>query len=198
MSDAIFPTLRGLSWEATKSPEFFSITSTSVSGLDVSATLSAFPRWNFSLSYEFLDDDGTEDGDIQQIVGFFLQRYGNVDDFLYLDPTDNTAIDQVIGVGDGVTKQFQLVRKYGGFIEPIYGVQGSPIIKVNGVATAVTINSKGLITFATAPAIGTTISWSGTFYYRVKFKESTTEFNNFMYNLWECKKIEFTSLKRVL
>jgi len=199
MSDAIFPTLRGLMWDSTKTPEFSTITTTSVSGLDVSAALCAFPRWHFSLSYEFLDDDGTVNGDIQQIIGFFLQRYGNVDDFLYLDPTDNTATNQAIGVGDGANKQFQLCRNYGGFVEPVYGVQSTPIIKINGVqTTAFTLSTKGLITFITAPAMSATITWSGTFYYRVKFKESMIEFNNFMYKLWEAKKVEFTSLKRVL
>lgn len=200
MSDAIFPTLPGLDWDVSKTPEFYTITKTSPTGLDVSAVLAAYPRWHFSLSYAFLRDDGTTTGELQQLVGFFLQRYGNVDDFLYLDPSDNTATNQVISIGDGVTKQFQLCRNYGGFVEPVYGVvSGTPKIAVDGVLTTdISISSKGLVTFNTAPAVNAVISWSGKYYYRVKFNDTSTEFNNFLYKLWEAKKVEFTSVKRVI
>ena len=200
MSDAIFPTLPGLDWDVSKTPEFYTITKTSPTGLDVSAVLAAYPRWHFSLSYAFLRDDGTTTGELQQLVGFFLQRYGNVDDFLYLDPSDNTATNQVISIGDGVTKQFQLCRNYGGFVEPVYGVvSGTPKISVDGVLTTdIYISSKGLVTFNTAPAANAVLSWSGKYYYRVKFNDPTTEFNNFLYKLWEAKKVEFTSVKRVI
>lgn len=200
MSDAIFPTLPGIAWDITKAPEFYTITKTSPTGLDVSAVLSAYPRWHFSLVYEYLRDDGTTAGELQQLVGFFLQRYGNVDDFLYLDPTDNAVANQVIAIGDGATKQFQLCRNFGGFVEPIYGVvEGTPTISVNGVPAAnLSINSKALVTFDAAPDVNAVISWSGKFYYRVKFNDPMTEFNNFLYKLWEAKKIEFTSVKRVI
>jgi uncharacterized protein (TIGR02217 family) len=200
LSDAIFPTLPGIAWDITKSPEFYTLTKTSPTGLDVSAVLSAYPRWHFSLVYEFLRDDGTITGELQQLVGFFLQRYGNVDDFLYLDPTDNTVTNQVISFGDGVTKQFQLCRNFGGFVEPVYGaVEGTVTIAVNGVPTTdFSVSTKALVTFNTAPAANAVITWSGKFYYRVKFNDPTTEFNNFLYKLWEAKKVEFTSVKRVI
>lgn len=198
MSNAIFPNLPGLAWDVTKTPEFFTLTKTSATGLDISAVLGAYPRWNFSLAYEYLRDDGTAEGELQQLIGFFLQRYGNVDDFLYLDPDDHIATDQVIGKGDGSTTQFQLCRNYAGFVEPVYGVAGMPELKVAGFASPCTISDKALVTFNTAPAIDKLITWSGTFYYRVKFKESSAEFSKFLYKLWEAKKIEFTSVKRVL
>lgn len=199
MSDAIFPTLRGLSWDIGKTPEFFTLTNTSPTGLDVSAVLGAFPRWHFSLQYSFLRDDGTQYGDLQQLVGFFLQRYGNVDDFLYLDPSDHTVNNQIIATADGRTTQFQLCRSYGGFVEPIYGVLGTPVITVNGIPTKpLCVSTKALVTLNTPPPFGTKIAWSGQFYFRVKFNDPSTEFNNFLYKLWEAKKVEFTSVKRVI
>lgn len=199
MSDAIFPDLPGLSWEASKTPEFYTVNKTSPTGLDVSAVLHAFPRWHFSLSYEFLIDDGTAAGDLQQLVGFFLQRYGNVDDFLFLDPADNLVTNQAIGRGDGGTRSFQLCRNFGGFIEPVYGVKGRPIVTIGDVPTsAFKVSSKGLVTFNEAPAPGSLIAWSGQFYFRVKFKESMLEVNNFMHNLWEAKSVNLVSVKRVI
>lgn len=198
MSNAIFPELRGLTWNVTKTPKFYTLTKTSPTGLDVSAVLAAFPRWHFSLSYEFLRDDGTAQGELQRLIGFFLHRYGNADDFLYRDPDDNTVTNQIIGTGDGVTTKFQLCRNYAGFVEPVYGITDTPIVTVDDVPTGCTVTSKGLVTFTTAPAVGSRIAWSGNFYYRVKFSETSMEFNKFSHKLWEAKTVEFTSVKRVL
>lgn len=199
MSNAIFPELRGLAWDVTKTPEFYTISKTSSTGLDVSAVLSAYPRWHFSLSYEFLRDDGSADGDLQQLAGFFLNRYGNAEDFLYLDPSDHTATDQVIGIGDGIMTKYQLCRTFGGFVEPIFGTPTMPTVTVNHIEnTNFTLDNDGLITFSTPPPAGFVIRWSGSFYYRVKFKESMLEFTNVMHRLWEAKTIEFVSVKRVI
>lgn len=201
MSDTIFPVIRGLAWDVKKTPEFYTLTATSPTGLNVSAVLSAFPVWHFSLQYSYLRDyisAQNAQNDLQQLVGFFLNRYGNVDDFLYLDPNDNKVTNQVIGIGDGITTQFQLCREFGGFVEPVYGFFGTPVITVGGTPTTqFTISTKGLVNFNSPPA-GASIAWSGQFYYRVKFNETSMELNNFLYKLWEAKKVEFTSVKRVI
>lgn len=173
------------------------MTKTSPTGLDVSAVLSAYPRWHFSLSYEFLRDDGSADGDLQQLIGLFLSCYGGAEDFLYLDPNDHKAQNELIGVGDGKTKSYQLCRTYAGFTEPVYGVKGTPAVVVNNVPMPFFVSSTGIIKFLNPPPERATIRWSGEFYYRVKFKESTMEFNNFSHNLWEAKIVEFASVKRV-
>ncbi len=52
--------------------------------------------------------------------------------FLYVDPTDNTAVNQVIGSGDGSTTTFTLGRALGGFYEPIsYALTASALTEVN-------------------------------------------------------------------
>lgn len=197
MSNQVFPTLRGLSWNVTKTPEFFTLTKTSPTGLDVSAVLSAFPRWHFSLSYEFLRDDGTARGELQKLLGLFLACRGNALDFLYLDPNDHKIQNELIGVGDGKTKSFQLCRTYANFTEPIYAVKGEAAVAVDGVPSPFSVSSTGVVTFEKAPAARARIFWSGEFYYRVKFKESSLEFNNFASRLWDAKNVEFVSVKRV-
>lgn len=118
MATAIFPELRGLSWDVTKTPEFFTLSKVSPSGVDIAASLSAYPRWHFSLSYECLRA-GAE-GELEKLLGFFLSCRGNAVDFLYRDPSDHKVSRQTFGVGDGRTTRFELCHNTGGFIEPLY------------------------------------------------------------------------------
>ena len=202
MSEAIFPSFPGLTWDVSKTPEFFSLSKTSPTGVDVSASLGAYPRWHFSLAYEFLKDREDEaTNELHRLLGFFLQRHGSVDDFLFLDPTDNAVLTpQIFGVGDGVTKEFQLCRSLGGFAEPVLGtVSGSEVIYIDGNARTGDVSiSKGVAIFQTPPALNQKLSWTGNFYFRCRFKENTMEFKNFAFRLWEAKSVEFTSIKRLL
>ncbi len=103
MSEAIFPSFPGLTWDVSKTPEFFSLSKTSPTGVDVSASLGAYPRWHFSLAYEFLKDREDEaTNELHRLLGFFLQRHGSVDDFLFLDPTDNAVLTPQIFYSDFV------------------------------------------------------------------------------------------------
>ncbi len=64
-------------------------------------------------------------------------------------------------------------------------------IKANGVVTAnYTVNANGLVTFNSATAGNASLTWTGTYYHRVRFVEDSVEFNKFMYNLFELKKVE--------
>lgn len=70
----------------------------------------------------------------------------------------------------------------------------NPIIYVNGIAqtegTDYTIGTSGAVNFAAPVASGALVSWTGGYYYRVRFNQDTAEFNNFLQNLWELKKCE--------
>lgn len=59
--------------------------------------------------------------DLRQVLSFFEARRGSLFSFRFRDPFDHfsnhgtqepTAFDQQIGIGNGVTKSFQLVKKY--------------------------------------------------------------------------------------
>lgn len=195
MATAIFPELRGLSWDVTKTPEFFTLSKVSPSGVDIAASLSAYPRWHFSLSYECLRA-GAE-GELEKLLGFFLSCRGNAVDFLYRDPSDHSVERQVFGAGDGQTATFQLCHKIGGFVEPLYDT-ADEIIYVGDVQKVggYTIRG-GLVSFTAPPAAGKLLTWSGDFYYRCRFKESTLAFQNFAFKLWSAQTVEFVTSRKV-
>lgn len=197
MGNAVFPTLPGLQWNVKKIPVFSTRVQKSVSGKPKTAADMAYPLWQFEMSYALLRADAT--AELQTLMGFFLQRSGAFDSFLFEDPDDKSVVDQQFGTGNGSATQFQLVRSLGGFVEPIQNVNGSPTIKVNGVTKATpadySINSTGLVTFTTPPANGATITWTGSFYFRVHFTIDEAEFNKFSHQLWDLKKVKMESWK---
>lgn len=192
MSNAIFPSLPGLKWGSRKTPRFSTIVRRAVSGKEVRAARMSYPLWDFSTSYEVLRA-GAE-AELQTLVDFFLARKGSFDSFLFTDPSDCVAAGQQFGIGDGVTTQFQLVRSLmsGGFLEPVMNLNGAPTLYAAGVeqTTGYTISSTGMVSFDVAPAGGAVLTWSGAFYFRCRFSRDTTDFDNFLQDLWEAKKVE--------
>ncbi len=101
--------------------------------------------------------------DIHAVVAFFEERRGRLHAFRWKDHADFkscapqdaiAATDQVIGVGDGVTATFQLVKRYGSGLRDHVRViskpvAGSVVIAVNGTPTAnFTVDTTaGLVTF---------------------------------------------------
>jgi uncharacterized protein (TIGR02217 family) len=197
MSNAVFPTLAGLKWPVVKRPNFKTRMQPSASGKEVRASYYSYPVWEFKLSFDLLRADATVE--LQTLMGFFLSRAGAFDTFLFNDVTDNSVTDQQIGIGTGALLTFQLIRTYGAFIEPIQNTNSVPVIKVNGVTKTVgvdyNIDQYGLVTFVVAPGAGLFVTWTGTFYYRVRFKADTLDFNNFMYQLWELGTCELRGIK---
>lgn len=200
----MFPALPGLLWNSTRTPEFHTKVQKAVSGRELRAAMMAYPMYRFKLEYEFLRDDrssmspASPRDELKKLGGFFTARMGMFDSFLYTDPADNAVTDQLIGTGDGATKTFQLTRTYGAggftFIEPVQNVNLLTNLKVNGVAKAnpadYSVSATGLITFVTAPGAALSVTWTGTYYYRVRFNIDMADFNQFMYDLWEFKKCE--------
>lgn len=176
------------------------------------------PIWEFTLTYEYLlndpkfaDDTGATP--LEQLIGFYLARGGQFDDFL-LNLTDltNKIEDSVysgqpIATGDGVTRSFQLVRNIGGFLEAVQNpANQSATIYVSGVqktpATDYTVQN-GLITFTVAPANGAPITADFVLLYRVRFHSGSSrsgkeglEFENFYYQLYECKEVQLISVRK--
>ena len=194
MSQAVFPSLSGLSWNVGTTPTFSTKVQRSVSGRELRSAFMAYPLWEFTLTYEFLTS-GNRGSDLQTLCGFFLARQGMYDDFLYTVPQDNTVSAMQFGTGNGTTTAFQLTRSFGAggfsFAEPVMNLNGTPTIYVNGTPTAVSVSGTGVVTFSTAPAAAAVLTWSGSFYYRCRFGQDTAEFSAFMQDLFELKKIQF-------
>src|SRR5438270_12188592 len=121
MSNTLFPDLRGLSWDYTLTPMFSTGIQQATSGREVRAAFWSAPIWKISLEYEFLHDDAQHVdangySQLQHLSGFFLARQGSFDSFLIdlaqltRKPLDSIVSGQPIGIGDGSTADFQLVR----------------------------------------------------------------------------------------
>lgn len=191
----IYPALTGLSFGSTKSPEFNTIIKQSLSGYEARTALRVYPIWSFQLSYEFLRTDAAID-ELKALVGFYMQHKGSLLTFLYKDPYDYTVTNQAFGVGNGSSKNFQLVRDFGGFVDLIQAPNTSTlVIKINGVTTTAYTITNGVIIFTTAPANGAVLTWSGEFYFPCRFADDKLDTVNFMKNLWEAKKVNLMSVK---
>ncbi|MDA8327516.1 MAG: DUF2460 domain-containing protein [Betaproteobacteria bacterium] len=188
---ALFPTLPGIQWGVQKSPQFNTVTHRAVSGYEIRAARMQYPLWTFTLSYEFLRDGAY--AELKTLLGFFLQQMGSFSAFCYSDPSDNAVVNQSFATGDGATPSFQITRTYGGFVEPVQNLNGTPQIVVGGTLQAPTAFSivNGLVSFATAPAAGAVLTWTGSFFYRVRFVDDHADFSQFMYQLYELKQLSF-------
>ena len=198
MGNAIFPTFPGLKWGRKKTAVWSTGTQKSASGREFRTAYYTYPQWRFSLSFEVLRTKASVN-ELEQLAGFFNARKGSFESFLYEDPTDNAVTDQAIGnTVQGVTR-YQLVRSMGGFIEPVLAVKERPAVKVGGVALTYgrdyTVTDKGVLVFNTPQTPGSPITWTGGFYFRVRFTSDTVDFENVLGSLWAAKKIEFTSVK---
>ena len=198
MGNAIFPTFPGLKWGRKKTAVWSTGTQKSASGREFRTAYYTYPQWRFSLSFEVLRTKASVN-ELEQLAGFFNARKGSFESFLYEDPTDNIVTHQPIGnTVQGVTR-YQLVRSMGGFIEPVLAVKERPAVKVGGVALTYgrdySVTDKGVLVFNTPQTPGRPITWTGGFYFRVRFTSDTVDFENVLGSLWAAKKIEFTSVK---
>lgn len=195
MGNAVLPTLPGQAWGYVRKPVFNTKIQPSVSGNELRGKFQQYPTYTFDLPIEVIRDSASLP-ELKALFGFFLSRNGSFDSFLYTDPDDCAVIDMPFGLGDGVTKDFQLTRAYGAngntFAEPVQNVNAITAIKDAGTVTAAyTINSTGKVSFTTAPAVGHVLTWTGTFYYRCRFLYDEADFTKMSQGLWELKKLSF-------
>jgi uncharacterized protein (TIGR02217 family) len=195
MSNAVFPVLPGLMWDVTRTPEFATKIQRASSGKETRIAYMTAPIWRWVLKYDVLRQN-TVTTELSQLLGFFNARRGKFDSFLYTDPIDSAVVAAQIGVGDGATTVFQLTRAFGGFTENVYDLNGAASIYKNGVlqASGYSVSATGLLTFTAAPAAGVVITWTGSYYWRVRFDQDMAEANNFLVGLWDMKQLAFVSV----
>lgn len=194
MSQSVFPSFPGLAWPVTRKPVFNTVTKRSVSGNEIRVAHQQYPLYEFGLSYEFLQ--AASIGDLQKLLAFFLLMRGSFDSFLFTDQLDYSVTAGSFGSGDGTTVAFQLVRSFNGgafsFVEPVENVNTITAININGVPTTnYVVGDTGIITFTEPPGAGLLLTWTGTFYYRCRFSDDSTEFTNFAKDLWQVQQLSF-------
>jgi uncharacterized protein (TIGR02217 family) len=118
------------------------------------------------------------------ILDMFYAARGQLHCFLYRDPLDYEADNEFIGLGDAVTDEFQLSKLtvVDGFTyqRNVYAIPDDEtiVVTVNGAPTAVTVDKdRGIIFFASAPALNAQIRWSGIFDCWVRFNQDYLPFS---------------------
>lgn len=186
MSDAVFPTLAGADIKMEWEPQFKTKISEAVSGKEYRSAFMAAPIYNLTLSINALRTSLLE---LDALVGFFLARQGAYDSFLLEHPNDKYAADQFVGVGNGITTKFQLLRSLSGLGgEPVNNIKTLNWVKVNGSTVTNFTHSAGVITFAAAPS--GIITWQGEYYYRCRFASDKLSVMRLVVGLWEGKTIK--------
>lgn len=208
MSNVLFPELPGLEWDASITPMFNTKIMTSINGRELRASFQAAPKYEISLSYAFLrENKGRKE--LQQLQGFYLERRGAFDSFLYKMPDDNQF--DCTFVGDGATTSFQLYKdmytsqlplgnteeQMVGEVDPNMWNQTpvKPMWDANtskpmwNAATA-KITSDGKYILSQPLEAGIEITITGTYFYRCRFKDDTQQYINFMHKLWKANKVE--------
>lgn len=210
MSTAVFPSLLGLGFSVFRTPMWSTLRQQSASGKRLALGLWSSPIYQWDLTFDVLRSDPVN-AEWQQVVGFFNARQGRLDTFLFTDPDDNAVAAQLLGVGDGVTTVFQLIRTLGGFVEPVNAPNVVSAVYLNGVAQSGGSYSvdpaTGLLTFTSAPGSGVTITADFTYYFRCEFCASssgggsssnftgdTMSLEKFMNQLWTTG-VSFQSVK---
>lgn len=198
MSNAVLPLLKGLTFPVRKTPRWSTKIQTGVSGKETRIGLWSYPIYDYEQQYSMLRSDNVN-LELQTLLDFYSARQGSFDTWLFNDPDDNTATLMSFGTGDGATTAFQLTRTLigGGFAEPVSAPNTVTQVRVAGSATgAYTLNSAtGVITFTVAPANAAALDWTGTYYWRCRFKGDTFDVEKFHNMFWEAKALKFVSVK---
>lgn len=198
MSNAVFPALAGLKWGVKKTPVWRTKIQQSANGRELRTAYYRYPLWKFTLSFEVLRTRGSLN-ELERLAGFFNARRGSFESFLFDDVSDNTVAEQLIGNTVAGRTRYQLVRNFGGFVEPVLAPKDNTVVQVNGLLKRrgqdYSIDANGGIVFPTALPAGQRIVWSGGFYFRVRFLHDSVDFENVLAHLWQAKKIEFQSVR---
>jgi len=153
-------------------------------------------RWNVAHGLKKREQVAT-------LIAFFRARRGRAYGFRFRDWTDYQALAQLIGVGDGATKTFQLIKRYasGGEIEAriiAKPVTGTVKITLDGVeaASGWSVNtSTGLVTFTTAPAAGVQVTADFEFDVPVRFDSDQMDITIETYQLGSWGQIQVLEIR---
>lgn len=121
MSTEIFPELIGLTWDIKRRPIFNNVVQDHLSGKETRLAFWDRPKWEFELSYEYLPNIPKQvgDTDLERIMGFFLERKGNFQSFLYRFKDDYKVSNGLIGTGTGTASEYEFVRRIGPYSAPV-------------------------------------------------------------------------------
>lgn len=195
MSGAIFPTLPGLAFPFGRGPRWESSRHFTASGRRFSSTYWTYPVWVYKLKIEFLRS-GLGYSEMESLAAFFNAAGGGWDTWLFTDPDFNAVSAQQIGVGDGTTTDFPLLRQIGSFAEPVGEKNAITSVTLNGTPTgSYTLIENRIVRFNSAPDAGVVARWTGTYYMRCAFTDDELDLQKFMAGLYSADGVEFETVK---
>jgi hypothetical protein len=161
-------------------------------------SLTPYPAWDFEVSFVYLPADAPfasiGQTDLEEVMGFFLNRRGRYGAFLHRDPNDQQVIGGVQGVGDGVTTEFYFMRTLGGFAEPVgqVDIDAGWTVYVDGVAqvSGVSFFAPNQFVFDVAPDSGS-ITADFDFFFVCHFLADAADFESFNRDLWQLQQVQF-------
>ena len=168
------------------------------------------PVYEWDLIYSVLRG-GWGPGSIEYatMFGFNLRLNGNAGRFLFREPHDNKVKDQYIATTDGTTAVFSpIVRTFGvgdnSGTEAVGYVDATQQINVyldevwqppDTWQILYTVPVKQQLKFFNTPAAGKKITMDFSFFYYCKFLDNKMEFEEFVWDMHEMKKITIESLR---
>jgi len=177
--DVLYPFALGRS--ASVAPEFSTSITVTASGHERRNSLWSDSRLHFDVGPGIRSET-----ELADLIAFFRARRGPARGFRLMDPFDNssngmagtpTRLDQLLGLGDGLKADFQLVKLYGGGSEPQVRAITRPradtlVVSVGGVATtAWTLGPLGMLRLTSAPPSGAEVRAGFRFDVPVRFAE---------------------------
>jgi uncharacterized protein (TIGR02217 family) len=171
--DVLFPLALGR--DAEVRPGFSTAIVTSAGGREQRNV-----RWAEARAHYDVGPGIRSEEDIGALLGFFRARMGPARGFRLRDPFDagsgdGTPVDQQLGIGDGTTTRFALVKHYGEQARRITRpVAGSVRVAVDGVETAgFAVEDGGWVAFDAPPESGAVVTAGFAFDVPVRFAEDS-------------------------
>lgn len=201
--DVVYPFALGRS--ASVAPEFSTSITVTSSGHERRNSLWSDARIHFDVGPGIRSEH-----ELCELIGFFRARRGAARGFRISDPTDHssngmtgtpTMLDQLIGIGDGLAAEFQLVKTYGTSTEP----QVRPITRPRAETLLVSVDGnpssdwflgdKGKLIFNTAPPSDAQVCVGFLFDVPVRFAEDRIDISGVNFEAGEAPSIPLIELR---
>ena len=154
--------------------------------------------YDIELNYELLRSDAAH-AELQAVAAFFCENAGAADAFWLAPPGLASVVGQSLGVGDGVTTSFALMRIFGTYPEPVQATSGVTAVYLNGVPQAsgwsVSSGFFPAIQFASAPASGAMVSADFASLWLCRMSDDYADFENFMTLFWSFNTVKLQTTR---
>lgn len=187
MSSSIYPTLAGSLIDVDRTVVYDTTVQRESSGRELRLARQSAARYRYFIRYDFLRQDFSGGDEFATLANFYATHRGGWDSFLYTDPKSDTASATSFGTGDGTTTIFYLRDEMG---DRIGACNGTPSIYKAAVLQTVTTHytldsTSGKVTFVAAPTAGQALTWTGSFYRRVRFADDTMKSSRRYSRVWQ-------------